>query len=214
VTADIMVGISDDVVETFLEEEILPDLMTAFPGVSVNFGGEEEETDEALTSLGNGFLVVFGVLFLLLTMHYNSYIQPFLILSVIPFSFIGAIWGHILLGYDLSIISVLGIIAMAGVVVNDSMVLVTTFNRNITDGIDGHHAIADAACQRFRPILLTTLTTVLGLLPLLLETSEQAQFLIPAAISISFGLAFGSLITLVLMPGFLCLLPTKENRSG
>jgi multidrug efflux pump subunit AcrB len=212
VTADIMIGISDDVVEGFLEEEILPDLMAAFPGVSVSFGGEEEESDEALASLGNGFLIVFGVLFLLLTMHYNSYIQPFLILSVIPFSFIGAIWGHILLGYDLSIISVLGIIAMTGVVVNDSMVLVTAFNRCRTDGMDDRKAIADAACQRFRPILLTTLTTVFGLLPLLLETSEQAQFLIPAAISISFGLAFGSLITLVLMPGFLCLMPARENR--
>jgi multidrug efflux pump subunit AcrB len=131
-------------------------------------------------------------------------------LSVIPFSFIGAVWGHILLGYDISIVSVLGIIATAGVVVNDSLVLVTTYNRHRTDGLDHHHAIINAACHRFRPILLTSLTTFFGLIPLLLETSEQAQFLIPAAISISFGLAFGTVITLVLMPSLLGLFSQKR----
>jgi multidrug efflux pump subunit AcrB len=210
VTADIMIGISDDVVDTFLDDEILPKLMSEFPGVSVTAGGEEEESDEAYASLEKGFLVVLGVLFLLLALHYNSYVQPFLILSVVPFSFVGAVWGHVLLGYDLSIISFMGIVAMTGVVVNDSLVLVSTHNRYYNDGMGRHRAILDSACQRFRPILLTTLTTVFGLMPLLLETSEQAQFLIPAVISISFGLTFGSVITLVLVPAFLCLLPEKQ----
>jgi multidrug efflux pump subunit AcrB len=212
VTADTMIGISDDVVEDVLEEKVLPALIAEFPDVSVGFGGEEEEVDESLGALGNGFLVVLGVMYLLLTLHYNSCIQPLLILSVIPFSFIGAVWGHILLGYDLSIISVLGIIATAGVVVNDSLVLVTTYNRYRTDGLNHHRAIVDAACQRFRPILLTSLTTFFGLMPLLLETSEQAQFLIPAAISISFGLVFGTVITLVLVPGLLWLFPKRGKQ--
>jgi multidrug efflux pump subunit AcrB len=213
VTADIMVGISDSAVKNFIKGEILPVIMDEFPGVSVNLGGEEEESDEALTALGNAFLVVFGVFYLLLALHYNSYVQPLLILSVVPFSLIGAVWGHILLGYDLSIISLLGITAMTGVVVNDSLVLVTAHNRYYSNGMDRQSAILDAVCQRFRPILLTTLTTVFGLMPLLLETSEQAQFLIPAVISISFGLTFGSVITLVLVPGFLCLLPKKQAHQ-
>jgi multidrug efflux pump subunit AcrB len=207
VTADIMFGVSDDYVEDVLEEEILPALTSEYPGVSVNFGGEEEEIDESLNALGKGFLVVLGVLFLLLALHYNSYIQSILVLSVIPFSFIGAAWGHILLGYDLSIVSLLGVIATAGVVVNDSLVLVTTYNRNRACGMSHHGAIMDAACHRFRPILLTSLTTFFGMMPLLLETSEQAQFLIPAAVSISFGLAFGTLITLVLLPVLIYLFP-------
>jgi multidrug efflux pump subunit AcrB len=209
VTADISIGISDDVVEEALEEKILPELIADFPGASVIFGGEEEEENDSLYALWNGFLVVLAVIYLLLAFHFNSYTQPLFVLSVIPFSFISAVWGHILLGYDLSIISVIGIIAMAGVVVNDSLVLTTTYNRCRSDGMDHHRAVVDAACQRFRPILLTSLSTFFGLMPLLLETSEQAQFLIPAAISISFGLVFGTLITLVLMPTLLLLLPKR-----
>jgi multidrug efflux pump subunit AcrB len=130
-------------------------------------------------------------------------------MSVIPFSCIGAVWGHILLGYDLSIVSIIGIIATTGVVVNDSLVLVTTYNRYRTISEDVHYAIVNTACHRFRPILLTSVTTFFGLAPLLLETSEQAQFLIPAAVSISFGLVFGTVITLVLVPGLLHLFPKR-----
>jgi multidrug efflux pump subunit AcrB len=142
--------------------------------------------------------------------YFNSYIQPLLVLSVIPFSLIGAVWGHILLNADLSIISVVGIIAMAGVVVNNSLVLVITYNRRRAASTDHRRAIVDSACHRFRPILLTSLTTFCGLMPLLLERSEQAQFLIPAAISISFGLVFGTLITLVLVPGLLGLFSRRK----
>jgi len=211
VTADIPFGVSDDAVEEVLEETILPELMERFPGASIIVGGEEAEVDEALGALGKGFLVVLGVMYLLLTLHYNSHIQPLLILSVIPFSGIGAVWGHILLGYDLSIVSVIGIIAMTGVVVNDSLVLVTTYNRLRADGRDHQRAIVDAACHRLRPILLTSLTTFCGLAPLLMETSEQAQFLIPAALSISFGLVFGTVVTLVLVPGLLGVLPEPKT---
>ena len=199
-----------------MEERIIPSLTTEFPGVSVGFGGEEEEEDESLGVLGKGFLVALGMIYLLMTLHYNSCVQPLLVLSVIPFSCIGAVWGHILLGYDLSIVSVIGIIAMTGVVVNDSLVLVTTYNRYRANGGDNHYAIVNAACHRFRPILLTSVTTFCGLTPLLLETSEQAQFLIPAAVSIGFGLVFGTVITLVLVPGLLWLFPRNYNiiRDG
>jgi multidrug efflux pump subunit AcrB len=209
VTADIQTDVSADAVEDALKENILPALIADFPGLSVGFGGEEEEISESLEALRNGFLIVLGVLYLLLALYYDSYLQPLLVLSVIPFSFIGAFWGHILLGYDLSIVSVLGIIAMTGVVVNDSLVLVTTYNRNLAGGLNLQQAVVDAACHRFRPTMLTSLTTFFGLLPLLLERSEQAQFLIGAAISISFGLAFGTIVTLVLVPGFLCLSPKR-----
>ena len=141
VTADISFGISDDVVEEALEEKILPELIADSPGVSVSFGGEEEEEDDSLYALWNGFLVVLAVIYLLSAFHFNSYTQPLFVLAVIPFSFIGAIWGHILLGYDLSIISVIGIIAMTGVVVNDSLVLTTTYNRCRNDGMDHHRAV-------------------------------------------------------------------------
>jgi multidrug efflux pump subunit AcrB len=202
VTADICFGLSDDVVEDLLEEQILPRLKAEFPGVGIGFGGEAEEEGEALGTLGIGFLIALSVTYLLLALHFNTYLQPLLVLSVIPFSCIGAVWGHILLGYDLSIVSLIGIVAMTGVVVNDSLVLVTAYNRQRVLGAAPLPAIVNAACQRFRPILLTTLTTFFALMPLLLETSEQAQFLIPAAVSLSFGLVFGTAITLVLVPGF------------
>ncbi|MCP3927157.1 MAG: efflux RND transporter permease subunit [Desulfobacterales bacterium] len=209
VTADIGFGIDDDVIEDTLEDVLIPKLIREFPELSVTFAGEEEENDEALGSLGNGFLVVLVIIFLMLVFHYNSYKEPLLILSVIPFSMIGAVWGHIVLNYELSIISVIGIIAMTGVVVNDSLVLVTTYKRLVSDGFSHYNAIVEAACKRFRPILLTTLTTFFGLVPLLLETSEQAQFLIPAAVSLSFGLIFGTVITLVLIPGFILVFASK-----
>jgi multidrug efflux pump subunit AcrB len=211
VTADIPFGISDDAVEAVLAETILPRFMEAFPGVSVIVGGEEEEADEALAGLGDGFLLALGAMYLLLVLHYNSYTQPILILSVIPFSCVGAIWGHILLGCDLSIISAIGIVAMAGVVVNDALVLITTYNRQCAAGTIHRNAVVDAACHRFRPILLTSATTFFGLMPLMLERSEQAQFLIPAAISIAFGLVFGTVITLVFVPGLLGLFSRRRE---
>jgi multidrug efflux pump subunit AcrB len=131
-------------------------------------------------------------------------------MSVIPFSFIGAVWGHIVLGYDLSIVSIMGVIALAGVAINDSLVLVTGFNRNTSMDMSIHNCIVKAACDRFRPVILTSLTTIIGLSPLMFETSEQAQFLIPAAISISFGIAVGTLITLTLIPASLWIFSKRE----
>ncbi|MBF0379068.1 MAG: efflux RND transporter permease subunit [Desulfamplus sp.] len=211
VTADIGFGIDDDIIEDVLEDAIIPQVIADFSGLSINFGGEEEENDEALGFLGKGFLIILGVFFLIFTFHYNNYIQPILILLIIPLSTIGAIWGHILIGCDLSIVSVIGIIAMAGVVVNDTIVLVSTYNQYCIDGQPPFQAIVDAACNRFRPILLTSLTTFFGLMPLLLERSEQAQFLIPAAVSIGFGLIVSTVTTLVLMPSLLYLFRNESE---
>jgi multidrug efflux pump subunit AcrB len=213
VSADISYGYSDDSVEEKLEENILPELMDRYPGLQIRFGGEAEENSEALTALVTGFAIVLAVMYLLMVFYYNSIMQPLLVVTVIPFAFVGAIWGHILLGYHLSIISIVGIVAMTGVVVNDSIVLLSGVNALLARGIQGKPAILDAACDRFRPILLTTLTTFLGLLPLMLETSEQAQFLVPAAISMAFGLMSGTLITLLLFPVLLSFV-TQKQKSG
>lgn len=214
VTADVRFGVEDDMIEELLEEEIVPSLKDTFPGIVVSFGGEEEEIDESLAAMGKGFLIVLVVMYCVLSCYYNSYLLPLLILCVMPFSLIGIIWGHIIMGCELSIVSIVGIIAMTGVVVNDSIVLVTAYNRQILAGMDRSQAITAAACRRFRPILLTSLTTFLGLVPLLLETSEQAQFLIPAAISMSFGLVFGTVITLVLVPVMLLLFTGGMEKNS
>jgi multidrug efflux pump subunit AcrB len=200
VTADIRAGVSDNKIESILEEEVIPAVEAAFPGISIRFGGEEAEVDEALSALGSGFMIALGIMFFLISLRFNSYRQPLMLLSVIPFSFVGAIWGHIVLGYNLSIVSIIGMIAMAGVVVNNSIVLVDAYNRYRANNDIRDEVIVKAACRRFRPILMTTLTTFFGLAPLMIETSEQAQFLIPAAISIGFGLLFGTLITLTIVP--------------
>jgi multidrug efflux pump subunit AcrB len=136
----------------------------------------------------------------LLAVPLRSYVQPVVIMSVIPFGFIGAVFGHMLFGVSINILSSLGIVALAGVVVNDSLILVEFANRGRAEGLSNLEAILNAGKRRFRAILLTTLTTFVGLFPILFETSVQAQFVIPMALSLSFGILFASVITLVLIP--------------
>jgi multidrug efflux pump subunit AcrB len=212
VSADIMIGVSDDAVEDVLEDSLVPQILAEYPGLTVEFAGDEEETDGSLEVLGNGFLITLCIMYALFALQFNSYLQPLLVLSVIPFGCIGAVWGHIFLGYDISIISIIGILAMAGVVVNDSLVLVTGYNSFRMKGMPHVRAITEATCSRLRPILLTTLTTCLGLAPLMLETSEQAQFLIPMAVSMVFGLGFGTFIVLCFMPVLLRLFGHKITK--
>lgn len=200
VTADVRLGVDDDEVEDVIEDEIIPRVQQMYPGTRIREGEEEEESEEALASLGSGFVAALGLMYLLLAFQFNSYVQPLLVLSTIPLSLIGALWGHVALGQDLSIVSVIGILAMAGVVVNDSVVLMDAYNRHRAAGQRHRRAILEGACRRFRPILLTSLTTFVGLVPMMFERSEQAQFLVPAALSLGFGLAFGTLITLTIVP--------------
>ena len=142
------------------------------------------------------------VIYAMLAIPFNSYIQPLIVMCAIPFGLVGAVMGHLLMGYSLSVISMFGIVALSGVVVNDSLVMIDFANRRRKRGLSAPEDIVDAAQQRFRPILLTTLTTFGGLAPMIFETSRQARFLIPMAISLGYGIVFATLITLILVPVF------------
>jgi multidrug efflux pump subunit AcrB len=140
------------------------------------------------------------VIYAMLAIPFNSYIQPIIIMVSIPFGIVGAVIGHLLMGYSLSVMSLFGVVALSGVVVNDSLVLIDFANRKQKAGLDRHQAVREAGIHRFRPILLTSLTTFGGLAPMIFETSRQAKFLIPMAVSLGFGIMFATLITLLLVP--------------
>ncbi len=183
-----------------LTKNFLPGLMEQYPSVAYSLEGQQRTQMETMQDLMKGFLVALLAIYVLLAIPFKSYIQPFIVMSAIPFGIIGAFWGHVLLGYNLTILSMFGIVALTGVVVNDSLVMVDFINRAREKGLPIAHAIRDAGIARFRPILLTSLTTFLGLTPLLLERSMQARFLIPMAISLGFGIMFATFITLILVP--------------
>lgn len=183
-----------------LSEKTLPDLESRFTGLTTRFEGETREQREDLQSLFNNMLIALMLIYVLLGAQLRSYVQPLIIMSAIPFGVIGATWGHYLLGADLTFISMFGIVALSGVVVNDSVVLVDYLNKKRHGGMSTFEASIAAIKRRFRPILLTTMTTSLGLLPILLETSLQAQFLIPMVISLATGILFATFIILLLVP--------------
>jgi len=183
-----------------LKDELLPGLKSRYQGLSYSFEGESREQAEDLASLGRNMLIALMLIYVLLGAQLRSYMQPFIIMSAIPFGFIGAAWGHFLLGHDLTFISLFGIVALSGVVVNDSVVLVDYYNKQKQSGETTYDSIILAIERRFRPILLTTLTTSLGLLPILLETSLQAQFLIPMVISLATGIVFSTSVILIMIP--------------
>ncbi len=187
-------------VNTLIESNILPDLLRDIPGLTYSKEGDARSQSEDLASLGKNLLIALFIIFVMLATQLKSYIQPIIILMAVPFGFVGAILGHLLMGYDLSFISIFGMVALSGVVVNDSIVLVDYYNSLVARGIEKSQAAVDAALRRFRPILLTTMTTSLGLLPMLMETSRQAQFLIPMAISLAFGIIVASGVILLLVP--------------
>lgn len=183
-----------------LQRDVLPQLMKEHPRVRYVLAGEQEEQRETLGGLVRGFLFAMLAIYVLLAIPFRSYAHPLLVMSAIPFGFVGALLGHLLLGLDLTILSMFGIVALTGVVINDSLVMVDFINRKRRDGVDLAQAIRDAGKARFRPVVLTSLTTFVGLAPLLAERSVQAQFLIPMAASLAFGVLFATAITLVLVP--------------
>ena len=146
------------------------------------------------------FLAGMMVVYILLAIPLKSYSQPLIIMSIIPFSLTGAIWGHLLLGFDLSMMSTFGLIAAAGVVVNDSLVMTDYVNQVRAKGASIKDAVVEAGCARFRAITLTSITTFVGVLPIMFETSLQARFVIPMAVSLGFSVLFATLLTLVLVP--------------
>lgn len=194
------VNIDLEAVKRTLREEILPEIISHYKGVNFIFKGEDEEVREGNASMISSGILVMFVMYALLAIPFKSYLQPLIVMIVIPFGLVGAIWGHVMMGHPISQLSVFGIIALSGVVVNDSLVLVDYINQQRKSGVTLLDAVWESGAARFRPILLTSLTTFCGLMPILFEKSLQAQFLIPMAISLSFGILFATFITLILVP--------------
>jgi multidrug efflux pump subunit AcrB len=185
---------------------IMPQLMKKYPGLGWSLSGAADEEAKMAKSMIVGFaLSLFGI-YALLAIPTKSYLQPLIIMGVIPFGMIGAIFGHWVMGYPLSMMSLMGVIALSGVVVNDSLILVDFVNKAIAKGMDRYEAIVDSGVRRFRAILLTSLTTFFGLVPMLLEESLQAEQMIPMAISLAFGIVFATVITLLLIPSLYMIL--------
>jgi len=178
----------------------LDELIVQYPGVSHSLEGEAKEQRESFGSLAWALLFVFFIIYALLAIPFKSYLQPIIVMSVIPFGMIGAVIGHWIMGMELTIMSLLGMLALIGVVVNDSLVLVDFINKKRAEGMKLIDAVLIAGASRFRPVMLTSLTTFIGLMPLLFEQSTQAQFLIPMAVSLGFGILFATFITLILVP--------------
>lgn len=178
----------------------LDGLISKYPSITYSLEGEAREQQETFSSLFWSMVLAFFVIYMLLAIPFNSYIQPVIVMSVIPFSIIGAVAGHWMLGIDLTILSLMGMLALTGVVVNDSLVLVDYINKQIKKTNNVFESVMNAGVARFRPVLLTSLTTFIGLLPLIFEKSTQAQFLIPMAVSLAFGVIFATFTTLILVP--------------
>lgn len=181
-------------------KSVLEEIQEKYPGVKLVKGGEAKDWEETKASLLGGVVLVIFMIYALLAIPFKSYLQPLIVMSVVPFGIAGAVLGHLLTMQTLSLLSMLGIIALSGVVVNDSLVLVDYINRRREHGMELMDAVREAGIVRFRPILLTSLTTFMGLVPILLERSLQAQFLIPMATSLGFGVLFATFITLLMVP--------------
>lgn len=206
VTANITPASATSMIMRAVQRDILPVLMVRYPGLHWRFGGRQQDMQESTNTMIYGLLFSLLGIYALLAVPFKSYTQPFIIMISIPFGIVGAIFGHILLGYSLSVISIFGMVALTGVVVNDSLVLIDFANIKRREGQDCFTAIRQSAIQRFRPILLTTLTTFMGLMPMMFETSREAVMMVPMAISLGFGVLFATCITLVIVPSFYVIL--------
>jgi len=186
-----------------LKTNIIPNLQSKYPTISATFEGQNREKDKLMNSLAKAGIPILLLIYITIAFTFRSYSQPILLLLLIPFSLTAVAWGHWILGFPVNILSLLGIIALIGIMVNDGLVLIGKFNSNLKEGLKFDDALIEAGKSRFRAIFLTSLTTVAGLAPLLLEKSRQAQFLKPMAISISFGIAYATILTLLVLPLFL-----------
>jgi multidrug efflux pump subunit AcrB len=182
------------------EPKALDVLTEKYPGLTYSFEGKQADMKESMASLKDGFIFALFAIYAVLAIPFRSYIQPLIIMMSIPFGIVGAVVGHGIMGFSLSVISMMGLVALAGVVVNDSLVLIEFANRRHKEGLSAGEAVREAGVRRFRPIMLTTLTTFGGLAPMIFETSRQARFLIPMAISLGFGILFATVISLLLVP--------------
>jgi len=194
-----------------LKANFLPILVQRYPGLTYDFEGQEKRTRESMDSIKTGYVLALMGIFLLLASQFRSYIQPVIIMTAIPFGLIGAILGHLVMGMEFTIISVFGIVALSGIVVNDSLILIDFINRAVRSGTEFEQAVIESGKARFRPVLLTSITTIAGLFPLLLERSFQAQFLIPMAVSICFGLLVATALTLLYVPALYLIVKDVRN---
>ena len=201
ITADLEHGINANEVVASFTGSVLAEIPRLFPGVRFAFEGEQQDQRESMSEMGIGFIGALIGMYLLIAIPLRSYFQPLIIMSVIPFGLVGAIWGHAVLGLNLSIMSMCGFVALAGVVVNDSLVMVDYVNRHRAEAASLGEAAVRAGGARFRAIILTSLTTFVGIMPMIFEQDMQARFLVPMAVSLGFGILFATTITLFLVPG-------------
>jgi len=205
---------SPSVITDDLEQRFLPELAAGTPGLSYRFGGAQQRESETYGALTVNAILALLAMAGLLAIAFRSYLQPLLVLSAVPFGFVGAVVGHLIAGYDISLVSVLGFVALTGVVINDSLILVVAINELRRDGATPFDAVVQGARRRFRPILLTSLTTFFGLVPMILERSTQARFLVPMALSLGFGILAATAITLVIVPVLYLLLEDAKGFVG
>ena len=201
-----------------LNANVVPNVLSQVEGVTQQLGGQAEYVDKMVQSIYFSMTIALFVMFTILMFLLKSYMQTLLIMGLIPLGVIGAVLGHFVMGIPVSILSFLGIVALAGIIINDSVVLIHKYNNLLQAGMDVPQALVEAGITRFRPIVLTTITTVAGLAPIILLRSEQGQFLVPMAVSVAGGIIFGSFITLLLLPASLYVISDlrvilKRNKS-
>jgi multidrug efflux pump subunit AcrB len=183
-----------------IRENIMPEIISKYPTVSALYEGQNREAGKVSASASRVFPIIVFLILTIIGFTFRSYLQPILLLLMIPFSLIGVAWGHWLHEFPINMLSLLGIIALIGIVVNDGLVLISKFNSFLQEGLTFDDALIQAGKSRFRAIFLTSITTIAGLSPLILEKSRQAQFLIPMAIAIAYGIAIATVLTLIMLP--------------
>jgi len=218
-TVTVSADINPDIVEPGpivreISQEFVPALLARYPGISYELEGASQEQIKLLRNITIASIAALFLIYALIAIPLRSYTQPLIIMSVIPFGLIGAVFGHILLGQAISMFSLFGLIALAGVVVNDSLILIDFVNQARRDGVPAYEAVISSGKERFRPIVLTSVTTAVGLMPIMLERSMQAQMLIPMAISLAFGIIFATIITLFLIPSLYLLQEDLGRRAA
>jgi multidrug efflux pump subunit AcrB len=183
-----------------IRNDIIPVIQAEHPGISVEYQGQQRDSDEATGELVKFFGIAFAIMVLLIMVHFKSFSQGLIILLMIPLGWLGALWGHGVEGIPVSMLSAWGMVALSGVIINDAVVFLAKYNTLIKEGRTVRESAFEAGMARFRPIVLTTITTVAGLYPIILENSFQAQFLIPMAVSLAYGVMIGTAFILVIFP--------------
>ena len=189
-----------------IQQTIIPKINAKYPDIRVVYQGQQRAGDEAMRDMGRFFLIAFALIVLLLMIHFKSFSQPIIILMMIPVAWVGASWGHGFEGIAVSMLSLFGMVALSGEIINDAVVFLAKYNSNLLEGMSVEKAAYEAGIARFRAILLTSITTVAGLYPIVLEGSFQAQFLKPMAVALAYGVLFGTLFILLFFPALILVL--------